>query len=135
MADFTKLVRALCTDLEEGERREMPFVVELANKEKVLANFQGATHGKDVNCLLTHITCIWVCDASGKVTKIPVSVDAPARLSHKPTMECNVYMSCLEKIYDNYSEEKMDALLHCCELEMLVASYRAVREYVKVYFS
>lgn len=135
MEDFAKLIRALGADLEEGERREMPFVVELMNKDKVIVNFQCVTHGKDLNCLMTHITCIWACDKDGKVTKIPVSIDAPAKMSHKSKMECSTYMSHLEKIYADYSDELMNALLHSSALEMLSASYAAVREYVKVYFS
>lgn len=108
-----------------------PFVVQLPNGDKVVVDFRCEVSGVDIDNLFAHISEIKVCDSELHVSQFPVVLDIPAKLYMEEQYSPPAYLAELEDIYNNFSQEKMDALMQKGSNKILFNAYRAATQYVR----
>ena len=124
-----------CLPAEHGYSRSRPFLVALANGNKVLVTFDCVISGTDTNCMFAHVNEIRVCDEDIHVEIFHTELVASSDFVQEAPYPWTQYWEELNGIYDNFSQNGMDSLMRKGAYRMMFGAYQAVSQYLRAYYA
>lgn len=132
MIDFANLYQSIEMHRAENQNFSYPFVVQCEDR-KVISWFSYKVSGRDEEHLYTHIHSVYVMNEENDIKKQQVVLDVPFAFSDQKQADYSAYLCDLERVYNDFSEEKMNELLQNSAYKPLFKAFQCVRSYVRTH--